>query len=96
MLNYQPSYLGVTKEVILFPFSSKIPLLQRRLWNSGEGARCWKKWAGGAESERGTEEVRDATETVRCHKVSPGPGLRRPRVLSNIFHLLTFGPWDMS
>lgn len=93
MLNYQPRYLGVTKQVILFQFSSKIPLLQRRLWDPGEGGQGAKKWAGGAESERGTEEVGDATEAVRCHQVSPGPGLRRPRVLSNIFHLLTFGPW---
>lgn len=46
MLNYQPSYLGVTKEVNLFQFSSKIPFLQRRLWDPGEGTRCGRSGLG--------------------------------------------------
>ena len=52
MLNYQPSYPGVNKQVILFQFSSIIPLLQ----------------------------IQDS----------------KTQVLSNIFHLLTFGPWGTS
>lgn len=47
---------------------------------------------GGAERERGTGEMGGTTEAVRCSEVSPGPGLKRPGVLSHICHLLTLGP----
>lgn len=86
MSHYQASYLGV------FSFLAKFPSSREDSGTQERGAKCWKKWGGGAERERGTGEMGGTTEAVRCSKVSPGPGLKTPGVLSHICHLLTLGP----
>ena len=68
MLNYQPSYLGVTKEVILFQFSSKIPFLQRTLWDPGEGARCGRSGLG-EQKVKGVEEIFEEIITENFQKL---------------------------